>query len=34
MIKFVSVLRQVDGVLQELRFLPPIKLTGHDITEI
>ena len=31
MIKFVSDLRQVGGFL---RFLPPIKLTANDITEI
>jgi hypothetical protein len=33
-IRFVSVLRQVGGVLRFLRFPPPIKLTGHDTTEI
>ena len=33
MIKFVSDLRRVVGILQVLQFLPPIKLT-HNITEI
>ena len=33
MIKF-SVLQQVGGFLQVLRFPPPIKLTGHNIAEI
>ena len=33
--KFVSVLRQVGGFLQVLRFPPPIKLTATiDMTEI
>ena len=30
----LSDLRQVGGFLQVLQFPPPIKPTGHDITEI
>ena len=33
-IKFVSDLQQVGGLLRVLRFPPPIKLARHDITEI
>ena len=33
-IKFVSDLQHVGGFLQIFRFPPPIKLIGHDITEI
>jgi hypothetical protein len=33
-LKFVSDLRHVGDFLRVLRFPPPIKLTGHDITEI
>ena len=32
--KFVSDLRQLGGFLRALRFPPPIKLIGNDITEI
>jgi hypothetical protein len=33
-IKLVSDLQLISGFLRVLRFLPPIKLTCHDITEI
>ena len=33
-IQIVNDLRQVSAFLQELRFLPPIKLTPHDIKKI
>jgi hypothetical protein len=33
-LKFVSDLRHVGDFLRVLRFPPPIKLTGHDISEL